>query len=439
MPMTREKMRGAASYKATKETIQKPRPTLSWWYLTGAKIDADWHMGHCRGYSEEEHFADVLVDSHEGGMSEIHGMVADYLRSNRQPVHINDIVDFISKRSQSIRRGDGASDQAKNRMAVESALQRSKIIKMTKSEHYLLEDGSIDSKTSSEKKGNSLTPVDDTPTPHQSLPDPPNPNYTGSFFLRLANENPTLTELQALIIEVLAQHQGKSHVDNICIHVARHWGSLKKRDGAPYTADLRREVMATLQSKTIVRPIFKRDESNYQVYSLTSEARKLLQSISINLGSIRFARLECDGDEGEDSQGEGGDEENVSRDLEDDDTNDLDIDEEDDVTPSVSTSTGTYLTDLQVLLIRALAHYEPEGPCPLEYIVQFVRPYWKSLRRRDGTSYSIDVMRGCLTSLNSNPSIPLFKRVSKDPSLWKLEKGGQEQYDLIRKAEIAAG
>eukprot|EP00123_Amoebidium_parasiticum_P001381 comp12452_c0_seq1/m.7381 comp12452_c0_seq1/g.7381 ORF comp12452_c0_seq1/g.7381 comp12452_c0_seq1/m.7381 type:complete len:473 (-) comp12452_c0_seq1:343-1761(-) len=441
MPMRREHMRAPLpSFKSARDEPDRPRPSLSWWYLTGAKIGLDWHLGHYRPYTQEDHILRQLDEPNDAKLGELHGLLVDCLKASRQPVHISDMVDYVAKKWQSHRRKEGSAYYNRIRSAVELALDKGhRQIKTLRPEYYVLAD---DIKNGGDRRTPS-TPIEDT---RKSPPNPPD-THTESFFHRLAAAQPSLSELQALIVEILAHHQGRSHLDNICIHVSRHWGSLKKRDGAPYTQDLRREVTSALQAAQGARPIFKRDESNYLYWSITTEARGMLQAISINTGSIKFARLEGDAEEGEESQNEGGEEEETVPGTEGEDDRSKQesegrrwegaegVREVDAATQHVSTSTG--LTDLQVLIIRALGQFPPDVAVSLEQVVAFVRPYWKSLRRRDGTGYSMDVARGCLTALNNSPTIPVYKKMGKDPQTWALSKVGQEKLALIRRTEAA--
>jgi len=66
-----------------------------------------------------------------------------------------------------------------------------------------------------------------------------------------------LTELQALIIEAIAEQNGCAHIDIITEYVSKRWGSVRRRDGSKYASDCRRAVQASLANHPSARPLFK--------------------------------------------------------------------------------------------------------------------------------------------------------------------------------------
>lgn len=76
---------------------------------------------------------------------------------------------------------------------------------------------------------------------------------------KAAPREPSLTDLQKLIIDAILIQSGSASTDEIEQHVGQYWSSLRKRDGTAYAYDCRRVVLASLANTSNIRPLFKRD------------------------------------------------------------------------------------------------------------------------------------------------------------------------------------
>eukprot|EP01134_Creolimax_fragrantissima_P005557 CFRG5557T1 len=457
MPYRKDKRNTIITRSCPPQPLSRRAPeSITLWWLAGAIVTCDWHMGHYKGINE----GDVEIEkSISQRVNEVQLSIAQCIRANKGVASFNDIVDHVSKRWQSLRKRDGLPYHTRIRHAVEAGLTDNDAHDLFK-----LETGTdVEGNWTLISRGNEDDNSDAGGSDSEIRPAAERKELTTkeSEALMSAAAKNSLTDLQALIIEALVLHKGTAHLDQICEHVAEKWGTLKKRDGTPYSVDCRRAVISSLTNSFNDTPLFRRVKEKYHNWVLTTHTEGFIQHTGIDLSDISFAHAGSTPDDRKDQEEN---QESFSPERNDGGNtlsaqNSRSTSRTGDVTPTVDVveseniRDGTYvwpteitdagsevavrlgLTSLQILLLRILGAI-PEGKAMnIEDIYDRVDPLFVYLKRRDGSVYSTDHRRATLSSLTNSPSVPLFKKVNRNTQVWMLASGGMEKLALYR-AEI---
>jgi hypothetical protein len=98
------------------------------------------------------------------------------------------------------------------------------------------------------------------------------------------------------------------------------------------------------------------------------------------------------------------------------------------------------MTRPAVVLIYVLGRYPADSWVGVEDVYAGVKPYWGTLRRRDGSEYHGDFRRAVAASLANNPTVAIFKREGKDKNTWMLTRAGRDKHAMLKgDAEVVPG
>ncbi|KAL6072663.1 hypothetical protein QOT17_005490 [Balamuthia mandrillaris] len=85
-------------------------------------------------------------------------------------------------------------------------------------------------------------------------------------------ETKDFSSVQKLIIEVISNHGGSASFNTILDECTQKWGTLRKKDGSPYTADPKRSINTTLTRAYPSGPTFEKDPSKPGCWRLTQQS-----------------------------------------------------------------------------------------------------------------------------------------------------------------------
>jgi len=238
-------------------------------------------------------------------------------------------------------------------------------------------------------------------------------------------------------------------VETIYNFIKERWHGLVRRDGTPYTADIRRAVQSSLTSNSSQSPLFvKLSETDQTMWGLAARAKAYLRERrrrrrmdhhhhqpqqhrpttdegesddmdeDHRLSSYEYGRDHSDGgSNSSSSNGQNGS--NASRQAD---------------KPKKRRRKKNHFSGIQQMIAEVMDRNG--GAAPFDLILTECQKRWRTLRKRDGSPYNADPKRSINASLTKTPAYgQVFER---DPHLdghWRLTPASQRIWDQLKKNE----
>eukprot|EP00127_Corallochytrium_limacisporum_P006555 Clim_evm27s230 gene=Clim_evmTU27s230 len=418
-------------------------PSLSWMYLTGTAVPATgMHVGAVQGSDsdDDDDGADAraqlalhpLMEKVElTQLSALEAAITEIIlehQSNGEHCSFDDILEHVSHRWHKLRRKDGIPYHTKIRTAVERVLHGSG--SKFQLFHYDAEHGYVLSSDTPRKAGEKEKEKDEDGNDVEDGDEDKDEENEGlEEKSRKIREELGVSELQATVVDAIYTNGGtKLDIDSIIEHVSKFWSSLRKKDGTPYSGDIRKAVLSSLSgSSQASSRFFFRDSEDSNLWHISKHALSFVKQgglgravdVEVDEPDADAPKLDDDEEaagEGAGDAGEGGD------------------DEEEDLDK---------ITDFQVLIMKCIFDYKDStrvGYCPMSVIETKISEHWDVLK--DSTdcpevkAHPDDVSAAVLQALEKGQKQGVFAKVNAQNNTWNVERG-QRQAQGPRLANIS--
>jgi hypothetical protein len=201
------------------------------------------------------HAQDVVEDD-INSLTDLQRLISEVIIVDGGSSHFNSIHEYVLKNWTKIRGKDGQPKTNDCRRAILASLSKNLY------SHPLF---MRDSKNEGHWKMAAYNPLKN----YTSLPEIPQPDHKNGLDLG------ALTDLQKLIIRAIGISQNhRCDFELVNEYVSQRWDQLRRRDGSPYAANIKRAIQASLSNNSASQPIFQKESKELPgvkgIWSLSS-------------------------------------------------------------------------------------------------------------------------------------------------------------------------